>query len=175
MTESFEIRKSLPSDSDAIEILYPKAFPEEDLLPVVRQLLKDETQVISFVAVVGEELVGHVSFTYCGLDGSAERVAMLAPLAVAPERQKRGIGKALVNAGFQHLEESGIGQVYVLGDPGYYGRFGFTPDYDVGPPYPMPEEWRDAWQSVGLGGKKSALHGQLIVPEAWRDPALWGP
>ena len=41
--------------------------------------------------------------------------------------------------------------VYVLGDPAYYGRSGFIPEPAIAPPYALPEEWRDAWQSLSLG------------------------
>lgn len=175
MSDSFEIRESLPGDKTSIETLYAEAFPDEDLLPVVRELLRGGPRVFSLVAMAEGALVGHVSFTYCSIVGRSDKVAMLAPLAVAPARQRQGIGKALVHAGFRKLEDAGISHVYVLGDPAYYGRFGFTPEYGVSPPYPLPKEWRDAWQSLSLGDEGPVLQGQITVPQVWRDPALWGP
>ena len=65
--------------------------------------------------------------------------------------------------------------VCVLGDPAYYGRFGFEPDDRVAPPYPLPQEWRSAWQSLSLCGNDRPARGTLSVPPPWRQPALWAP
>ncbi|WP_041375702.1 GNAT family N-acetyltransferase [Polymorphum gilvum] len=181
--DRFDIRPSRPADRAAIETLYPQAFPDEDLLPVVRDLLDHGEGVLSLVAAAASaepapDLVGHVAFTPCSLAGTAERLSMLAPLAVAPAWQRQGLGRALVREGVRRLAEAGVTRVFVLGDPAYYGRFGFEPERGVQPPYPLPEEWHDAWQSLGLGdtGRPgSPLRGTLAVPEPWRQPALWAP
>ncbi|MDP2118973.1 MAG: N-acetyltransferase [Hoeflea sp.] len=175
-----EIRESRPEDLAALEALYPAAFPDEDLLPVVRALLASEPGILSpgilsLVASVDDELTGHVLFTPCGLSGSPARLAMLAPLAVAPQWQRRGIGKALIRDGLDRLEQAGVAHVYVLGDPAYYRHSGFRPETAIAPPYPLPEEWRGAWQSVSLGGAPKPPAGTLTVMEVWMQPALWGP
>ncbi len=175
MSETFNIRESEPADLASLEALYPEVFPEEDLLPLVRELHGKEPQAFALVAVADGVLLGHVVFTICGLAGSDEKLALLGPLAVTPARQRQGLGKALVEAGLKRLEESDTRRVYVLGDPGYYGRFGFAADYRVAPPYPLPKEWLEAWQSLDLQGSASSLTGELLVPESWRQPALWGP
>lgn len=169
-----EIRESADADLTAIETLYPAAFPEEDLLPVVRRLLAGRSDVLSLVAVDGEDLIGHVAFSDCAVSGTDARVSLLAPLAVSPERQKRGIGTALVDKGFRRLRQAGVSDVYVLGDPAYYGRFGFRAETGVAPPYPLPDEWRAAWQSLRLSPEQPLLQGALLAPDPWRDPALWG-
>ena len=171
----FDIRVSEPNDQAAIATIYPAAFPEEDLLPLVRELLSAGPAVISLVATVGSELVGHVAFTICGIDDGPDTVALLAPLAVTPNRQRNGIGRAIVEAGLQRLQEAGVIRVYVLGDPAYYGRLGFETETQVAPPYPLPDEWAGAWQSLSLGGSGTLPAGTLSVPPVWRDPALWGP
>lgn len=173
MIDNLEVRESLPSDLDPIEKLYPDAFPEEDLLPVVRELLREGPDVLSLVGMAGPLLVGHVIFTPCTIRERTEKVALLAPLAVASARQRQGIGSAIVRAGLQRLEAAGTDAVYVLGDPAYYGRFGFAPDHDVAPPYRLPEEWREAWQSLSLNGGNPSLAGELSVPWPWRQKALW--
>ena len=99
----------------------------------------------------------------------------MGPLAVAPTHQRQGIGSALVSNGLEKLEADGVSQVYVLGDPAYYGRLGFLPRSRVAPPYSLPEEWADAWQWMSLGNAEPLEVGKLIVPEFWRNPALWGP
>lgn len=172
--QDLEIRESLPGDRASIETLYPAAFPDEDLLPLVGELLAAGPAVLSLAASDGPQLVGHAVFTTCSVDNGPDAVALLGPLAVAPARQRQGIGSALVRAGLERLEADGIKQVYVLGDPNYYGRLGFRPDTAVAPPYPLPQEWREAWQSLSLGNAEP-LHGTLSVPQPWRQPALWAP
>ncbi len=175
MIDKIQIRESLPYDVRSIEELYPNAFPDEDLLPLVRELLREELIVLSLVAIADEALAGHVMFTTCGIAGRTEKVALLGPLAVAPAWQRRGIGGALVRAGLQRLENARTSQVYVLGDPAYYRRFGFEPDDGVTPPYPLPEAWRAAWQTLSLGRHEPPLRGKLSVPQPWRRHALWAP
>lgn len=175
------IRKSTPEDTTSIMALYPKAFPDEELRPVVKALLEDSATAISLVGVVEGAVAGHVLFALCGIDDSADNkggdtsAALLAPLAVDPSVQRQGIGGALVRRGLQLLAEKNIAHVFVLGDPAYYGRFGFAPETTTVPPYPMPPEWREAWQSIRLNDAGPTAQGKLAVPSPWRDPALWGP
>ena len=175
--EEIEIRDSVPGDFSSIEKLYPDAFPDEDLLPLVRELQREESIVLSLVGIIGRSLVGHVIFTTCGVDGSSDKVALLGPLGVATAWQRQGIGSAIVRAGLQRLESAGVTRVCVLGDPAYYGRMGFVPETNIAPPYPLPVEWCGAWQSMSLGsaGRPPPLQGKLSVPEPWLQPALWAP
>lgn len=170
-----EIRDSVASDLTGIETLLSEAFPHEDLIPLVRSLLREETITLSLVATADRSLVGHAVFTECRVEGSAARSALLGPLAVAPAWQQQGIGSALVGAGLRRLEAGEVAQVFVLGDPAYYSRFGFRPEAQVTPPYPLPPEWRGAWQSVTLPGAEAPGHGELSVPHPWRRPELWAP
>ena len=98
---------------------------------------------------------------------------MLAPLAVAPDRQQQSIGSQLVKHGLKLLSEHAFATVFVLGDPNYYGRFGFMPERAVMPPYDLPPEWVDAWQSLDISDEPIRASGKLIVPEPWQDPVLW--
>lgn len=175
MVEKIEIRESLPNDAAAIEKLYRDAFPDEDLLPLVRELQREGPSVVSLVGIIDKALVGHVVFTTCRVAGEPDKVALLGPLAVAPAWQKQGIGSAMVRAGMQRLENAETHQVYVLGDPAYYRRFGFAPEEGVTPPYDLPEEWRGAWQSLSLCRDKPPPHGKLSVPQPWRKHTLWVP
>lgn len=170
-----DIRKTILEDLPALERIYPLAFPEEDLLPVVRQLVREEAPVLSLCAAHGADVVGHVAFTLCHLDNEARAIALLAPLCVVPDHHGQGIGSALVKDGFERLRAQGSAKVMVLGDPAYYSRFGFEQDDQIVAPYPLPEEWRAGWQSVDISGEGDALSGALIVPPVWRDPALWLP
>ena len=168
------IRPARPDDLDGIKRLYPRAFPDEDLLPLIGRLWNDTPDVLMLVAEAPDGLIGHIAFTPCSVDDGERDVAMLAPLAVDPDHQRQGIGGGLIEAGAAKLKSAGVTTVYVLGDPAYYGRHGFRTETDVAPPYPLPDEWRTAWQSRLLADS-AALQGTLTVPPAWQEPALWGP
>ena len=155
--------------------LYPQAFPEEDLTGLLRDLVEGEASVLSLVAVQGDEVVGHVLFTRFGGAVEAQDGALLGPLAVRPAKQGGGLGSRLVEEGFARLEGEGTRQVLVLGDPGYYGRFGFRAERQVLPPYELPFEWREAWQSVCLGSTSPLTPGRITLPDAWMRPELWLP
>ncbi|MCP4320141.1 MAG: N-acetyltransferase [Hyphomicrobiales bacterium] len=175
LTSNWVIRETASDDIAQILALCPQAFPDEELRPVVSALLENESEVLSLAAFDGGALIAHVLFTICGTKENDRTGALLAPLGVMPSLQKQGLGTSLVHAGLERLEKMGIKQVFVLGDPAYYQRFGFSPERQVLAPYPIPEEWADAWKSMTLAGRTPLDAGRLLLPEPWMEPALWGP
>ena len=175
MVDNLQIRESEHSDVAEIESIYPQAFPDEDLLPLVRDLLGDPEICTSLVATVGSQITGHVIYTTCALEGSDARVELLGPLAVAPSWQRRGIGSALMRTGLEHFSEQGADLVLLLGDPAYYGRFGFAQESGVTPPYEQPADWAPAWQSRYLHDMGEPCRGELIVPLPWQKRSYWAP
>lgn len=175
MNDGFEIRASTPVDLHAIETIYPDAFPNEDLLPLTRDLLRHQNEVLSLVGTVGPSLIGHVIFTKCSVDRRRSNVALLGPLAVASACQRKGVGSLMVRKGLQRLQHDGISQVLVLGDPAYYGRFGFLPETRIAPPYTLPAEWDTAWQSIRLGDVDAFADGRVRLPKPWLHKELWAP
>lgn len=175
MGKATEIRETGPADFTRLADLYRDAFPAEDLLPLVTALLALGEDVLSLAALEAREVAGHVVLTACAVAGRVEPVALLGPLAVARDRQRQGVGSALIRAGLRRLVTAGVFRVFVLGDPGFYARFGFAADRDVMPPYELPSEWRGAWQYIDLRDARPPIRGMLRVPEPWRRPALWAP
>ncbi|MGI9352743.1 MAG: GNAT family N-acetyltransferase [Rhizobiaceae bacterium] len=175
MTETLTVRESTKADIPAIEDLYPRAFPDEDLLPIVRPLLVSEYLSLSLAGIMKGSVVGHIAFTSCSVKDHPEKLAMLAPLAVDPECQRQGVGKALIAAGLKRLEKSGICKVLVLGDPAYYSRSGFLPERKIIAPYDLTQEYQDAWQSLDIGRGDTGLRGLLQVPKLWQQESLWTP
>ncbi len=175
MTGKLLIRETKSADTAKILALYPVAFPDEELGPLVLALLEEGPEVLSLAAFEGDALVGHVLFTICGTDERDRTGALLGPLGVMPSVQRQGLGYSLTRTGLDLLEKMGIRQVFVLGDPAYYRRFGFLPERQVLTPYPLPEEYgADAWQSMPLDASSPLTAGQLSLPEPWMEPALWG-
>lgn len=158
-----------------LESLYSEAFPEEDLFPLVKSLLKLKSSFLSLTAEEDNNLIGHIIFTFCNVEKSNSKVALLGPLCVVPNKQKQGIGSELVRDGFQRLKDNKIQNVYVLGDPNYYKRFGFKKEDRVIPPYKLPNEWDGAWQSVSLNSDPVKLEGKIILPSPWLEEKLWLP
>lgn len=176
MNEEPYIRDTVTGDEAALIELYRSAFPDEELVPLVRRLLAEIPGIVSLVAIVDDECAGHVVFTPCGVSGSAAHVALLGPLAVAPSRQRQGLARMLIREGFNRLGEKGLSHVLVLGDPAFYGRFGFRPEKSVTPPYELPADWSEAWQSVTIAQDAAAVpHGPLRPPAVWMVPSLWLP
>jgi len=169
------IRESCADDVGFLDRLYPAAFPDEKLLPLVHALLAGEPEPLSLLAFTGGKPAGHVLFTLCGITRTPARAALLGPLAVAPDRQRQSIGSALIRDGLERLAQAGVKYVCVLGDPAYYGRHGFEPEPAIAPPYPLPEDWRAAWQSLSLNSAPKPPTETLIVPVVWMQPALWRP
>ena len=120
------IRAERPQDVSGVRAVNERAFgqlTEADIVDKLRQLCED---FLSLVAT-DDGVVGHILFTPAVLEGSGRRITGmgLAPMAVLPDRQRHGIGSALVRQGLKILRQRGCPFVVVLGHPGYYPRFGF--------------------------------------------------
>lgn len=160
-----------------------EAFGEEkgpEIESLVSELLIDPTArpLLSLLAVDGGRPVGHVLFTKARIaDNDRSRSAsILAPLAVRPDDQGRGVGRQLVNEGMKMMAESGGDLLFVLGHPEYYPRFGFKPAGALGfdAPYPIPEEHADAWMVCELrAGSLGSVRGKVMVADVLNRPEHW--
>jgi len=93
---------------------------------IVDALRASDMLTVSLVADEDGEIVGHVAFSPITIDGADLNWFGLGPVAVSPDHQRRGIGARLIEAGLAQLREAGAQGCVVLGDPGYYARFGFA-------------------------------------------------
>ena len=156
---------------------------EEDEAELVKALLADPSAkpLLSLLAVEGDRPVGHVLFTHASLmksqhSGAQHPIALLAPLAVVPECQRRGIGRQLIEQGLHQLSHRGIDLVFVLGYPRYYSRHGFEPAFPFGlePSYPIAAEHRDAWMVYALRpAVLGTVSGNVICADALNHPDYW--
>jgi putative acetyltransferase len=78
------------------------------------------------VAEKGGEVIGHIAFSAASIGEASEGWYLLGPVAVLPDQQGRGIGSALVEAGLDALRERGARGCALVGNPAFYGRFGFA-------------------------------------------------
>ena len=126
------LRPERAADRAAIRAILVAAFPTDAEARVVDRLWASGNATAGMVAEVEGEVVGHILFSPVVVDGPQRRHGLgLAPLAVSPRQQKRGIGSLLIAAGIDACRGK-TPFVVVLGEPGYYGRFGFTTAGDVG-------------------------------------------
>jgi putative acetyltransferase len=119
-----EIRPERPQDVAAVRRIHERAFPLPDEADLVDRLRADGDIVLALVAA-DPEPVGHIVFSRLLLPDPAVKATALAPVSVLPERQREGIGSALITEGLARLRDAGEDVVLVLGDPTYYSRFGF--------------------------------------------------
>lgn len=128
-----KLRPEIPSDADAIRRLTDAAFrdaPHSDgtEAAIVDALRRVDALTVSLVAEADGAIVGHAAFSPVTIDGTHSGWFGLGPVSVEPGRQRLGIGSALVRAGLDRLRAQGAAGCVVLGEPGYYGRFGFAAD-----------------------------------------------
>lgn len=124
---TFTIRLAIADDRAGIHAVEEQAFGQKLEADLVDRLVADGDAVLELVAERDGELIGHVLFSRLTVRGQAGDFAAvaLAPLAVAPAAQRAGIGGALVRAAHERLAAAGESLSVVLGDPAYYGRFGY--------------------------------------------------
>jgi putative acetyltransferase len=142
------IRAESASDRAAVYAVNVAAFArdgEAKLVDVVRnEGARDGPDgLISLVADDGARVVGHVLFTVIEVHGESPGRAMgLGPVAVIPDRQRQGVGSALIRAGLDACRAAGHDVVFVVGHPAYYPRFGFRPARPLGLTWehPVPDD-----------------------------------
>ena len=128
-----QIRLERPEDATTIHALTDAAFEgmpfsDDTEARVIVALRAAGALTLSLVATQGGEIVGHVAFSPVTINGTAGDWYALGPVSVWPDRQRTGIGQALIREGLRRLQSTGAGGCVLLGDPAYYARFGFEND-----------------------------------------------
>jgi putative acetyltransferase len=123
--ELIEVRRT---HRQAVHAVVAAAFGQTDEADLVERLRDDGAVVLELAAVESDAVVGHILFSRLAVEPSTRTIVALAPLSVTPERQKRGIGSALVREGLTRCAALGFDAVAVLGDVDYYSRFSFRRD-----------------------------------------------
>jgi putative acetyltransferase len=164
METAVTVRHEHPDDVATVDALVGAAFegrPNE--VALVRGLRSTEPPAISRLAVQDGAIVGHAMLSDLRLEGSERRVLGLAPVAVAPHRQGRGIGRVLTEDAVVTAERCRATMVVVLGDPAFYRRFGFEPAgaHGIEPP---PGVAPDAFLIARLSSYDDTSAGRITYP-----------
>ena len=173
------VRKENLEDAKGIRGVYAAAFPEEErelVASLARDLFSERSEpaICSLVAEDAGEIVGHVVFS--PVFESEKKTLLgyiLAPLAVRPEWQKKGIGSALISKGVAILDNE-VEVLLVYGDPNYYRRFGFEVKVAESylPPYPL--KFSFGWRGKRLKGgdaRKEPVRIECVPPLSRKE--LW--
>ena len=137
------IRAERDTDRAAVDAVNAAAFPTPLEADLVDALRREARPLVSLVAERDGAVVGHILFSPVTHENSPDlRIMGLAPMAVAPDHQRSGIGSALVRAGLDECRQLGFAAVVVLGHPEYYPRFGFSPSvrWGIRSEYDVPDD-----------------------------------
>jgi putative acetyltransferase len=156
------IRPETEADGAAVRAVNEAAFETPAEADLVDALRRRDVSLVSLVAEAEGGVVGHILFSPVTMVGHAHLKLMgLAPMAVAPAHQRKGVGSALVRQGLSRCRDLGYRAVVVVGHATYYPRFGFVPahlhglrcEYDVPPDVFMVAEL----EAGALGGASGVV------------------
>jgi putative acetyltransferase len=174
------IRSETEADYPGVAAVNNAAFGSDNESYLISLIRESELYVpeLSLVAVDDVHgVVGHVMFSFVVLETEDGNVPILdlAPLAVHPDHQNRGIGSALTRHGLRLIEERGDPLVLVEGIPSYYPRFGFdrASAHGITPPSPVIPD--DAFMVKRLPNYDPKLRGKVRYPEAFYLADAIGP
>ena len=158
------IRAATPRDREAIRLVEEHAFGQQAEAGLVDALVGGGDTVLELVAVDEGQVVGHILFSRLAVSngGKSFPAVALAPLAVEPSFHGTGIGGALVREAHLRLKDAGEKLAIVLGDPAYYGRFGYSHQRAAG----FDSEYQgEALQALAWG--EAPESGQLVYAPAF--------
>ena len=132
-----DLRPQTPADQADVRRVVEDAFGRSEFghngeADIVEQIRDNCRDAVSLVAIIEKKVVGHILFSPVTLSTSGLVGMGLGPMAAIPERQRSGIGGALIEEGMRRLATRSCPFVVVLGHPDYYPRFGFRPAREIG-------------------------------------------
>ena len=174
-TGTLAIRAEAPDDADAIEAVTLAAFRRAEHSngreqAIVRDLRRAGALSVARPPDQGGAVLGHVAVSPVQLSGGEPGWFGLGPVSVHPHFQRKGLGSRLVNRALEELRARGASGCVVLGDPGYYGRFGFAPSPDLVLPG-VPAGYFQALAFIGDAPRGEATFHEAFGPAPVQPPS----
>ncbi|MCP5381209.1 MAG: N-acetyltransferase [Kordiimonadaceae bacterium] len=166
-----KIRTEKESDFVAVNDLLLATFEGEGEAKLVSALREKASPIISLVAELHDEIVGHIMFSPVKITGHEDfKIMGLAPVSVLPEHQNKGIGAALINEGLNKCRELGFLAVVLLGHAAYYPRFGFKQSTKFGLICPFDGVPPECYMAMELiPGSLNEVSGQIHYHPAFSE------
>ncbi|MEO0515281.1 MAG: GNAT family N-acetyltransferase, partial [Planctomycetota bacterium] len=165
------LRDADEADRDALIAVHAAAFPTDAEAKLVAELLDGHDVLFSIAAEADQKLVGHALLTSMTHEhgGSVRGLVGLAPLAVVPEFQRRGLGRALVREAIRQCNTNRVTALFVLGDPAFYGPLGFQPASEHG--FTNDFGAGEAFQVIAFRPDRPAPPGRVSYAPAFNNLA----
>jgi putative acetyltransferase len=167
------VRQELPGDEREISEVVAAAFGDVSVADFTEWIRASSGYVpeLTFVGEEGRRIAGYCMLSYVGLDGGpVDQLLTLTPVAVRPDRQRQGVGTAVVWAAVEAADERGEPLVLVEGVPAYYPRFGFVSATELGLERPDERIPDQAWLALPLSTYDPALRGRVVYPPFFPGP-----
>lgn len=167
------VRREQPADEREIAEVVEAAFEDASVAEFVASIRSSPGYVpeLTFVGEEDGEIVGYTMLSYVELDGgSVGRLLTLTPVAVRPDKQRRGVGTAVVRAALAAADERDEPLVLVEGIPGYYPRFGFVSATRLGLERPDERIPDAAWMALPLRAYDPEIRGRAVYPSFFPAP-----
>lgn len=166
-----QIRAERNGDQEAVRQINDAAFKGENesrLVDAIRNSVLFVSE-LSLVAEADGELIGHILFSIVTIKSDENEIPTLAlaPMAVVPEHQNKGVGSLLVEEGLKRAKDQGFEHAVVLGHPEFYPKFGFVPASTKGikSPFPVPDE---VFMAIEIKeGSLDQIKGKIVYPPAF--------
>ncbi len=162
---NLETRFEVDGDRAAVRDIVTAAFGQPDEADLVDQLRAGSEPCLMLVAELDGRIAGHICFSPVRVAGA--EFGGLAPVAVAPDVQRRGVGSALIRAGLESCLDLGWPAVFLVGDPAYYSRFGFVLAAPLGFGYGEPYFDRHLQVVELREGALQGLAGRVLFSPAF--------
>jgi putative acetyltransferase len=174
-----KIRRAHIGDIDAIRDIHLSAFPPTEnrvIADLASDLFPPKTtdEVYHLVFDEAGTLAGHVAFSPVRLRESPDTLGyIIAPLAVVPMQQRKGVGTSLVRVGIEAVSKAGAAVIFVYGDPNFYSKFGFKTDAALQFITPFPMKFPHGWQAIEVDSALRSFPCHIECVTALLHAELW--